>query len=557
MNFGQMKLSHRFGVLLVVVLVCFASYAAWSFKVLNHLKVNGPVYQEIVQGKDLIADILPPPEYIIESYLVSLQAMTAAPAERKALVENLKVLKADYDTRHDYWTKETLESGLRDLLLVKLDTPAQAFYQVAFTRYLPALESGDTAAATAALEKMKAQYGIHRAAVNELVTLVTARNAADEASAKAEIVSSGWIMLGIWIAATVAMAAMLLSIARGLMRQLGGEPAYAASIVARVAAGDLSVHIDTRYGGSDSLVGAMKAMRDSLAGLVGQIRSGAGTIASASVQISSGNADLSVRTEEQAGSLEETASSMEELTTAVRQNAGYASQATELAQTAFSVAERGGQQVAQCVATMGTINNSSKRIVDIIAVIDGIAFQTTILALNAAVEAARAGEQGRGFAVVAAEVRNLAQRSAAAAKELKGLINESVDRVDEGARMVDLAGATMDEVVVCVKRVATMIGEITTASLEQTAGIDQINQALAQMDNVTQQNAALVEEAAAATDSMARQADSLAKAVGVFKLADAMTDDAAPAHAVHKFAPMKKPARPVRALAAGRLRTAA
>ena len=552
MNFGKMKLSHRFGALLAVVLVCFAIYGAWSFKVLNHLKVNGPVYQEIVQGKDLIADILPPPEYIIESYLVSLQALTAAPAERKALVDNLKVLKGEYDTRHEFWTRETLESGMRDLLLVKLDTPAQAFYQIAFSQYLPALERGDAAAAAAALEKMKTEYGIHRAAVNELVTIVTARNAVGEASAKDEIVSSGSIMMGIWIAATVAMAAMLLSIARGLMRQLGGEPAYAASIVARVAAGDLSVHIDTRHEGSDSLMGAIKAMRDSLAGLVGQIRSGAGTIAIASVQISSGNADLSVRTEEQAGALEETASSLEEMTTAVRENATYASEATELARSAFSVAERGGEQVAQCVATMGTINNSSKRIVDIISVIDGIAFQTNILALNAAVEAARAGEQGRGFAVVAAEVRNLAQRSAAAAKEIKGLINDSVERVDEGARMVDQAGATMEEVVMCVKRVATMIGEITTASQEQTAGIDQINKALAQMDNVTQQNAALVEEAAVATDSMAQQADSLAKAVGVFKLADA---DAA--HAVHQFAPTKKPARPVRALAAPRLRTAA
>ncbi len=536
MNFGRMKLSHRFVVLLVMVLACFAVYGAWSFKVLNHWKVSGPAYQHIVQGKDLIADILPPPEYIIESYLVSLQAMTATPAERTAMIGNLKQLKTDYDTRHDYWTRETLEADVRELLLSKLDAPAQVFYQIAFSQYLPALESGDSAAAAAALERMKTQYGIHRAAVNELVTIVTARNAVDEEVARHEIVSSTWTMLGIWVGATVLMAAMLLSIARGLMRQLGGEPDYAVGIATRVAAGDLSVNIETRYGGSNSLTGAMKDMRDSLASLVEQIRTGASTIATASVQISSGNADLSIRTGEQAGALEETASSIEELTTAVRQNAAYASQASELAQTACGVADRAGEQVAQCVAKMGTINNSSKQIVDIIGVIDGIAFQTNILALNAAVEAARAGEQGRGFAVVAAEVRNLAQRSASAAKEIKGLINESVERVDEGARMVDQAGATMEQVVTCVKRVAAMVGEITSASREQTSGIEQINQALAQMDDATQQNAALVEEAAAATESLTQQAASLSQAVGVFKLADGAQQPPARPHAVRKLA---------------------
>jgi len=259
-------------------------------------------------------------------------------------------------------------------------------------------------------------------------------------------------------------------------------------------------------------------MRDSLAQVVGQVRQGTDTIATASSQIAAGNMDLSSRTEQQASSLEETAASMEELTSTVKQNADNARQANQLAVSASGVAVKGGHVVAQVVNTMSAINTSSKKIVDIIGVIDGIAFQTNILALNAAVEAARAGEQGRGFAVVAAEVRNLAQRSAAAAKEIKTLIGDSVDKVEEGSKQVAEAGKTMDEIVGSVKRVTDIMAEITAASQEQTAGIEQINQAITQMDQVTQQNAALVEEAAAAAASLQEQASGLSQVVSVFKL---------------------------------------
>ncbi|HKB52491.1 MAG TPA: methyl-accepting chemotaxis protein, partial [Ramlibacter sp.] len=241
--------------------------------------------------------------------------------------------------------------------------------------------------------------------------------------------------------------------------------------------------------------------------------------ATASGQIASGNQDLSQRTEEQASSLEETAASMEELTGTVKQNADNARQANQLAQSASAVAEQGGAVVGEVVTTMDAINTASKKIVDIISVIDGIAFQTNILALNAAVEAARAGEQGRGFAVVATEVRNLAQRSAAAAKEIKGLIDDSVGKVSTGTELVSRAGQTMDEVVSSIKRVTDIMGEIAAASQEQTRGIEQVNQAITQMDQVTQQNAALVEEASAAAQSMREQAGSLVEAVSVFKLA--------------------------------------
>jgi len=284
--------------------------------------------------------------------------------------------------------------------------------------------------------------------------------------------------------------------------------------------GDLTARIEVKTNDElGRMVAAFNMTMEKLHALISQVRDMAGSISVGAKQIASGNADLSQRTEEQASSLEETASSMEELTSTVKQNAENARQANQLAAGASDVAVRGGEVVSQVVQTMSSINDSSKKIVEIIGVIDGIAFQTNILALNAAVEAARAGEQGRGFAVVATEVRNLAQRSAAAAKEIKELIGSSVQKVDNGTRLVDQAGKTMEEVVSAVKRVSDIISEIAAASHEQSSGIEQVNQAVTQMDEVTQQNAAVVEEAAAAAESMQEQAQALAQAVAVFKLA--------------------------------------
>ena len=354
-----------------------------------------------------------------------------------------------------------------------------------------------------------------------------ARKVAAEATATYE--SSRSTMLLLVLGSALGGIGLGVLITRGLTRQLGGEPGYASEIAGRIAAGDLTVDVALRQGDKSSLLFAMKSMRDSLAQIVGEVRGGTDAIASVSQQIASGNLDLSARTEEQASSLEETASSMEELTSTVQQNADNARQANGLASSASEVAERGGMVVSQVVDTMASINDSSKKIVDIIGVIDGIAFQTNILALNAAVEAARAGEQGRGFAVVASEVRTLAQRSAAAAKEIKLLIDDSVGKVDAGARLVDQAGATMDEIVASVRRVTDIMGEISSASLEQTSGIEQINMAISQMDQVTQQNASLVEEAAAAAESLQDQAGKLAGLVSVFKLDARAQSAAAPA----------------------------
>ena len=310
----------------------------------------------------------------------------------------------------------------------------------------------------------------------------------------------------------VAIGAWLI---RGITRSLG----EALRVANSVAAGNLTeqIHIESNDE-IGQLLAALRKMNTSLVEIVSEVRSGTDMIATASGQIAAGNLDLSSRTEQQASSLEETASSMEELTATVKQNADNARQANSLAETASQVASRGGDVIGQVVQTMGDINTSARKIVDIIGVIDGIAFQTNILALNAAVEAARAGEQGRGFAVVATEVRNLAQRSAAAAKEIKTLIGDSVERVDAGSKLVNEAGTTMHDIVDSVRRVTDIMGEITSASQEQTSGIDQINQAISQMDQVTQQNAALVEEASAASEAMQEQAAKLAGVVGVFKL---------------------------------------
>jgi methyl-accepting chemotaxis protein len=338
------------------------------------------------------------------------------------------------------------------------------------------------------------------------------KRAADAAAVQAMMSTT---LIGGGIIASILAALIALWQAHNITRPLR----EAVDLAKRVALGDLTVQVLVKSKDeTGELMSALKDMNEALVRIVSEVRSGTDTIATASAEIASGNQDLSSRTEQQASSLEETASSIEELTSTVKQNADNARQANQLASSASDVAIKGGMVVSQVVDTMGSINESAKKIVDIIAVIDGIAFQTNILALNAAVEAARAGEQGRGFAVVASEVRNLAQRSANAAKEIKTLIGDSVEKVEAGSRLVDQAGNTMDEVVTSVKRVSDIISEIAAASDEQRAGIEQVNQAITQMDHVTQQNAALVEEAAAAAAAMQDQAGSVSQVVSVFKL---------------------------------------
>ncbi|WP_369679808.1 methyl-accepting chemotaxis protein [Janthinobacterium sp. PC23-8] len=377
----------------------------------------------------------------------------------------------------------------------------------------------DVAGATALLQQQgAAAFTGWLASVNQLIDLEEkmSREQADSASHVAR--SFFFFMVLLCLGAIAIGTAAAWRISHSLLRQLGGEPGYAAAIAGEIAAGNLAVNIATGPNDRASLLYAMRGMRDSLVTIVSQVRAGTQTIATNSREIAAGNLDLSNRTEQQAGSIEETATSMEQLTGTVKQNAEHAIEANQLAVSASGVAVKGGAVVAQVVQTMAAINESSKKIVDIIGVIDGIAFQTNILALNAAVEAARAGEQGRGFAVVATEVRSLAQRSSQAAKEIKSLIDDSVERVGTGARLVDEAGATMQDIVDSVKRVTDIMGEISVATREQSSGIEQVNQAIGLMDQVVQQNAALVEESASAAASLEEQAGSLSQVVSIFKL---------------------------------------
>ena len=389
------------------------------------------------------------------------------------------------------------------------------------------------------------------ALINKLVDMqqAAARDVMDSS-----VTADRSLMMMLFLLGAVAVAigvACAVVITRSITVPLSG----AVEVAQKVAAGELTsqVHVEGKDETSE-LLQALKDMNDSLAKTVGDVRSGTDLISTASQEIASGNADLSARTESQASSLEETASSMEELTSTVKQNADNARQANQLVISASSVATRGGELVAQVVDTMGSIKASSSKIVDIIGVIDGIAFQTNILALNAAVEAARAGEQGRGFAVVASEVRSLAQRSATAAKEIKVLIDDSVEKVDGGSAVVDEAGQTMGLIVTSVQQVADIMAEITSASQEQSMGIEQVNEAISQMDEMTQQNAALVEQAAAAAQSMQDEAATLSASVSVFKL-DSSYAAPAPvaaaraavvkaAAAAPRLAPAGKPAEP-------------
>ena len=381
-----------------------------------------------------------------------------------------------------------------------------------------ALNNSNDEATTVLFKELRPVQRKWLGAINALINIEKKQNETAALTAAQEYASARTLMLIFVALALLVGIIAAVTITRALMRQLGGEPGYAADIVNRIAAGDLTVQVALRPGDNASLLFAMNHMRANLNEIVGQVRQSTDTMATASAQIASGNLDLSSRTEQQASALEETASSLEELTATVRQNADNARQANALSHSASDIAIQGGSVVSQVITTMSAINDSSKKIADIISVIDGIAFQTNILALNAAVEAARAGEQGRGFAVVASEVRSLAQRSAAAAKEIKLLIDDSVANVNNGTKLVDAAGKTMGDIVGSVKRVTDIIGEITSASQEQTAGIEQINQAVAQMDEVTQQNAALVEEAAAAAQSLQEQATSLSQMVSVFQV---------------------------------------
>ncbi|MGK5045718.1 methyl-accepting chemotaxis protein [Janthinobacterium sp. GB4P2] len=461
-------------------------------------------------------------------------------------IERKQVLQAQADVVKNMQRLLELsqEPGVSDevrVIINKIDSIEKRYAPVALAIVDLALQKKNEQAIVKMNEECRPLLAALVAASDEYFALTEQRSAIILQEYKERYISNRNILIGASLLSIVLAALAGWLITRHLLKALGAEPRQLCDTVSLLAGGDLTGKLSVALNDTTSVLSALQRMQVSLTSVVSSVRQDSDTVSLAAAEISTGNNDLSMRTEQQASSLEETASSMEELTSTVRKNADNAREANVLASTAADVASKGGAVVGQVMGTMDLISESSRKIVDIISVIDGIAFQTNILALNAAVEAARAGEQGRGFAVVATEVRGLAQRSASAAKEIKTLIDDSVSRVDAGARLAAQAGATMSEVVASVARVSNIIAEITMASQEQSAGIEQINQAVAQMDSVTQQNASLVEEAAAAAESLRDQASHLVQTVSIFKTHDGQV--AAPARAP---APARASAKPLR-----------
>ncbi|WP_370679233.1 methyl-accepting chemotaxis protein [Comamonas sp. GB3 AK4-5] len=443
----------------------------------------------------------------------TVQQLVSAPAERQVLRTEITQGRERFVAAFNLLNEQIKRPEARDLL--KKAEAARGLYVESQKRFYELLDAGQDDAArqellgTTLVQLGQVQQNADALAVIEKQLVVDAGHKAVDDTQSARLWVAGIGFSAMWLGLFLAWR-----ITRAITRPLG----EAVQVAQAVAAGDLGSRITVRsQDETGQLLMALQTMNHSLSDIVGEVRNGSDAIATATSQIATGNLDLSGRTEEQASALEETTAAMQELAGTVSQNFANGRQAAELAETASKVAVRGGQVVGEVVHTMEAINTSSRKIADIIGIIDGIAFQTNILALNAAVEAARAGEQGRGFAVVASEVRSLAGRSAEAAKEIKGLIDESVNNVGNGCTLVEKAGSTMDEIVVSVRRVADIMNEISEASEDQTHGIEQINQAMMQMDQVTQSNAALVEESAAAAQSLEAQAQALVQAVSVFK----------------------------------------
>jgi len=555
MNLSNMKVGMRLALGFALVLVLMVILTVVGIVRTGQIQSR---LDHVIGVSNVVTRLVVDMRNNVSERVTSLRTLTLMtdPADMEPELKRFKEQTAKYDALQQKLSEKfALEASTEEKALLAQIKEAEGIAMPAIAKASELYLANNAMDATRVMVKeIRPAQKKWLEALDQLADREDKQNAQTQLDAGAQYESARNFMLLTLLAAVAIGVAAAIVITRGLLKQLGGEPSYTSKIATSIAEGDLSISIDTKSSDKGSLLSEMKQMRNSLVDIVSQVRRGTHTITTASREIAAGNVDLSSRTELQASSLEKTASAMEELTSTVKQNADNAREANQLAATASDVARKGGEVVSQVVGTMGEINSSASKIADIIGVIDGIAFQTNILALNAAVEAARAGEQGRGFAVVASEVRNLAQRSAAAAKEIKTLIGDSVEKIGRGSKLVGQAGVTMEEVVDSVKRVTDIMSDIAAASAEQSAGIEQVNLSIIEMDGMTQQNAALVEEAAAAFQSLQDQAAELQRVVSIFKLAEgeeaAAAEAAAPVSASTAVATRAVVARPARRPAA-------
>lgn len=517
-NLRRLSISKRLMLSTLIFSLCFILYGAFSFKTLNELKISGQFYELIVDKKDAMADILPPPGYLIEAYLVSNQLTLLDSQDNKnKLKQKMASLKKDYEDTYKKWSSKKAEftPELQDMLLNKAYNSGEEFFKIVDGELIPAADANNMVLIRASVYKIDQVFKTHTESILKSVALLKKMSDEEEVAGKLKVANAIEVMF-IFLAVSFSICVLLtLIISKSIYKPI----LESMKIARKVSQNDLTSDIDVSFKDEPGyLMQSLKEMNDNLLNVVSNMQNAATTIANSSSEISAGNMDLSTRTENQASSLQETASAIEELTSTIKNNSENTQEVNSLVHKASNQAQESGEIVVNVKEAMKEIQANSSKITDIISVIESIVFQTNILALNASVEAAHAGERGRGFAIVASEVKQLATKSGDAAKEIKKLIEASQTSIQKGNTLVHNATHAMDEVVASIKDISIKIQDIAIASKEQSIGISEINNSIVKMDDITQQNAAMVEEIATSSESLKEQALLLEKQTSIFKL---------------------------------------